>query len=329
MKKLVRLKNRGDTIVEVMVVLAVLGLALSITYASANRSLQAIRAAQESSFATQLLDSQVEYLRTMSANVNTTDTNYIFTSNTFCINQSGNVVQDTDATHTTYVAACNVDSGNGIPYAVSIVYDGSNTAEDTFTAKVSWDNVRGIGTDSVTLRYRVHKGQVSYLRADTDGDGVVDGDDQCPHAAGLPSNNGCPAPPVQDNDPDHDGFLGAADSCPNIASTRYRGCPAIAFSDPSPSPHSTDCNRSTITITGEPNATFDFEMVGPTGVYLFEGNGETLNNTGTAVYANLRGFSSNGNYTYSISQSSGAANGSAANLVITKTSGAGTGACTP
>src|SRR5437868_4001892 len=55
--------HRGDTIVEVLVVLAVLGLAIGISFATANRSLLATRAAQENSQATSYLQSQVEELR--------------------------------------------------------------------------------------------------------------------------------------------------------------------------------------------------------------------------------------------------------------------------
>ena len=41
--------QRGDTIIEVLIVLAVLGLAIGITYATANRSILNARQAQESS----------------------------------------------------------------------------------------------------------------------------------------------------------------------------------------------------------------------------------------------------------------------------------------
>lgn len=62
-KQLKKLNSAGDTIVEVMVVLAVLGLALSIAYATANRGLQQSRNAQEHSQALGIINSQVELLR--------------------------------------------------------------------------------------------------------------------------------------------------------------------------------------------------------------------------------------------------------------------------
>lgn len=64
MKKLFNLSDsRGDTIVEVMIVLAVLGLAFAISYATANRGVLQARNAEEHSEALGILDGQVEELR--------------------------------------------------------------------------------------------------------------------------------------------------------------------------------------------------------------------------------------------------------------------------
>src|ERR1035437_2061628 len=57
------LYQAGDTIVEVMVVLAVLGLAFVISYATANHGLIQSRKAEEQSQALGIVDSQVELLR--------------------------------------------------------------------------------------------------------------------------------------------------------------------------------------------------------------------------------------------------------------------------
>ncbi len=60
--------------------------------------------------------------------------------------------------------------------------------------------------------------------ADTDKDGIIDANDQCPNQAG-PAPTGCPPPP----DSDGDGVLDTADECPNVAGTMKNGCP-----DPDP-----------------------------------------------------------------------------------------------
>ena len=55
-----KLNQAGDTIVEVMIVLAVLGLAIGIAYAAANRSLENARQAQENAEAVQLATTEYE-----------------------------------------------------------------------------------------------------------------------------------------------------------------------------------------------------------------------------------------------------------------------------
>lgn len=80
-----KFNQRGDTIIEVMIVLAVLGLALSISYATANRSLLNTRQAQENSEATSLVQSQVEALRYIARD---TGSNVFTTLAPFCVNSS-------------------------------------------------------------------------------------------------------------------------------------------------------------------------------------------------------------------------------------------------
>ncbi|MFT5222353.1 MAG: hypothetical protein ACI867_000652 [Glaciecola sp.] len=58
---------------------------------------------------------------------------------------------------------------------------------------------------------------------DTDGDGVLDTNDQCPNEAGPASNNGCP---LAGPDTDGDGVLDADDECVDVAGpASNKGCP--------------------------------------------------------------------------------------------------------
>jgi len=64
---------------------------------------------------------------------------------------------------------------------------------------------------------------------DTDKDGVVDNDDQCPNEKGQVECSGCPCPPPPpcpgDSDSDRDGICDSDDKCPNEFGTRkYGGC---------------------------------------------------------------------------------------------------------
>lgn len=157
-------RQSGDTIVEVIIVLAVLGLAIGISYATANRSLQATRQAEENTQATEILQGQLESLRSYAGINDSANSHYVYqASNAFCIDSTGNVVKSTmlsnldvaSATHTdiptNYPGGCHVNN----LYDIAIGYDESQT--ETFTARVTWDDVTGVGKDTVTLVYRLHK----------------------------------------------------------------------------------------------------------------------------------------------------------------------------
>ncbi len=59
------------------------------------------------------------------------------------------------------------------------------------------------------------------VEADSDGDGVIDKNDQCPNEVGVARYNGCPIP-----DTDKDGLNDEVDKCPNEPGTaKYNGCP--------------------------------------------------------------------------------------------------------
>ena len=142
LKSLKTMNELGDTIIEVMIVLSILGLALSISYATANRSLLNTRQAQENSTATELAQSEIESLIPL-AGKPSTDPNYIYgPPTTFCI-VSGSV--------STSAAACsNID----IYYNIAITR--TDMVNDTFKVVITWNDVTGQGTDGVTLEYRLY-----------------------------------------------------------------------------------------------------------------------------------------------------------------------------
>jgi type II secretory pathway pseudopilin PulG len=86
-----RLNKKGDTIVEVMIVLAVLGFAIGIAYATANRSSTAILAANQSAAASALLQSQIEKLR---SNTDGTFSNFCFDGIVVVSNNSATDIDD-------------------------------------------------------------------------------------------------------------------------------------------------------------------------------------------------------------------------------------------
>ncbi|HEY5152731.1 MAG TPA: type II secretion system protein [Candidatus Saccharimonadales bacterium] len=148
-KILHQLNRAGDTIVEVMVVLAILGLAISISYATANRSLLNARQAQENSEATELIQSQIEALRTLTS---VTDVPNIFNPalQNYCLVPTG-VAPNIKYTNASG-ASCNMGS---VPYQINITY--STAPTDTFTVTATWPDVLGEGNDTVTTIYRLHQ----------------------------------------------------------------------------------------------------------------------------------------------------------------------------
>lgn len=155
-----RINQRGDTIVEVMIVLAVLGMALSIAYTTANRSLSNARQAQESSEATTLLQSQVEGLRILAS----TDTS-LLDGNTFCVNtgtipvsKEPNITQPAcRGQNTAYNLTVSIKYCKATPVGDTDCNNPELRQDGTFLLKANWDNVRGNGTDSVRFTYRYYK----------------------------------------------------------------------------------------------------------------------------------------------------------------------------
>ncbi len=168
-RRLKKLNQAGDTIVEVLVVLAVLGLAMSIAYATANRGLQQSRNAQEHSQALGIINSQIELLRsafakqagttielqggasprpfclsapTPPAGVNITQ---IPTTGDYPFNES--LADDPLNNTSEYTGACNQNT----LYNVSIVPKGNGV----YDFRVRWEGLGKLGRQQEELTYKI------------------------------------------------------------------------------------------------------------------------------------------------------------------------------
>jgi len=171
-------RQQGDTIVEVMIVLAVLGLALGISYATANRSLMLARQAQENSEATNIVASQIEALRFLAPQVSTgpvgSGVNIFYNTDDlnplFCVKADNASLGHLTGTNPNDYSAYPVDCQQSRYYIAVAYCDGrgsqpmsmcgsgpSRLDNDTFTVQVTWDNVQSQGQDTVTQNYRIHK----------------------------------------------------------------------------------------------------------------------------------------------------------------------------
>lgn len=135
--------QRGDTIIEVMVALAVLGLALSISYATAHRSLLNIRQAQENSIASSLVQSQVEAVRVLS-NAGPPGSNNLYNPGaSFCMYNG--------AYEPLPSPNCTFDS----LYQIEITHP--NGDKNSFMVTAQWPDVLNEGTDVVTMNYKLYQ----------------------------------------------------------------------------------------------------------------------------------------------------------------------------
>ncbi|MDL2341489.1 MAG: carbohydrate-binding domain-containing protein [Patescibacteria group bacterium] len=167
---MMRLDKAGETIVEVLLVVVILGSALTAAFAATGKATDSNQAAQERSEAAAYGQEQIERLKNLLA------INDPALTSTFCIDSSNHVV--TVNTTATPNGACNAGVNNR--YSGYFSFD---TATQTYTEKVEWDSVSAAGHDSINLVYRTE-----YL-SDADG-GVVAGGGGGPGGGG----SGSPAP---------------------------------------------------------------------------------------------------------------------------------------
>lgn len=143
------MRERGDTMVEVLIAIAVVSLILGGAYVTTNKSLQATRAAQERSIALKLAESQLERVKGLVAS-NPTSVFGPSAPSPFCVSSgTGMPVSATDA-------ACAVDS-SGLPTTSEPIFHLSVArAGNDFVLTETWFNVSGRVGDSLQLRYRAY-----------------------------------------------------------------------------------------------------------------------------------------------------------------------------
>jgi type II secretory pathway pseudopilin PulG len=163
----------GDTIVEVLIAVAVLTLVLTASFAVSNKGSQQNRQAQERNEGSKLVESQIESLRSALSSEN-------FISlptgtSKFCLNSSGNIVTFGAYTPTIDPQADNLDSypaeckdPSGL-YVNFVERDSANP--NIFIAHTRWYRVGGGGVEEATRHYRIYPDMAS--RAQSGGTAAV------------------------------------------------------------------------------------------------------------------------------------------------------------
>jgi prepilin-type N-terminal cleavage/methylation domain-containing protein len=150
-----RTGQRGDTIIEVMLAIAVLGMVLAASYNIANRALMTGRYAQEQTEAVKQAESQLEKLKYKASLVKPGDsvTGTIFDtasgSTTFCIGDDSSLSKIT-STNSSYDSVCKGRSGL---YALAINYSATNK---TFIVTASWDSPI-VNNANVKVAYKLYQ----------------------------------------------------------------------------------------------------------------------------------------------------------------------------
>jgi type II secretory pathway pseudopilin PulG len=141
----------GDTIVEVLLSLAVISAVLGGAFVSARRSLDATIQARERDQAVRLVETQLERLKTVAGS----DVN-VFSGGPFCLIGSPITKQEN-------LSNCRLDSANNtfgpgsqsIPYELRVERSGAGTSV-LFTVIAEWERVGG-GEERASVAYRVHQ----------------------------------------------------------------------------------------------------------------------------------------------------------------------------
>lgn len=129
----------GDTIVEVMIAILVVGTVLGSSYAAANRYFKNIRQAQEYTNALKIAEGQIEQIKGYVIN---NDRAPITSAAPFCFKNGIQTGASRD---------CTIDT----LYTSSIARTDA-TNQYTFTVTVSWSNINGGANSTVTLVYKVY-----------------------------------------------------------------------------------------------------------------------------------------------------------------------------
>jgi prepilin-type N-terminal cleavage/methylation domain-containing protein len=138
---MMRLESRGDTIVEVLIAMAIISLVLVGAYATSIRNVTALQASQEREQAQRLVEGQIEMLRTQTG-----------------VNASGNCFAQGGGGETSG-NPCKVQPTNsGATYTLSITGpSGLGNPAGVYTIKAIWTSLSSKTADdsNITMYYRL------------------------------------------------------------------------------------------------------------------------------------------------------------------------------
>ena len=140
-----RLSSRGETIVEVLIVVLILTSVMSTAFAITTHTLNQDRASQERTEAATIAQGQIERLNAAVRNSPTGSIDISPTNLYFCLDS--NLIPQSVPSPSAIPVGCtsNARYGHYLQYFAAI---------GTYTETVVWDNATGTGKDTLTIVYR-------------------------------------------------------------------------------------------------------------------------------------------------------------------------------
>lgn len=161
--------SRGDTIVEVLISIAVASFVVGGAYTVVNRSLKYTQQAQEHSEALLIANTQIElihhYLRvtdkpTIDTNIYSNGTKFhCFNPTTAKLEHLGNITSLPDPIVSHYddpaTSGPDCDKTGSVDFRVAFEYvPGATHVNDVYRVHVNWPSISGHGDDQVTVAYK-------------------------------------------------------------------------------------------------------------------------------------------------------------------------------
>jgi len=149
MLKIRTLNNQnGDTIVEVLLAIAVVSVVLAGAYASVTRSLNSARVSQERSEAVKFVEGQLESLEVVLKDPDPAKKNIILSAATgdFCLDDTLTVQVDP-------ISSTDCKKGPDGRYRLFTIYD---SGPEKFISSARWDRAGGGEEQRIDIVYKVH-----------------------------------------------------------------------------------------------------------------------------------------------------------------------------
>lgn len=166
MRKLKILNQAGDTIVEVLLAVIVVGLAVGLGYGVASRSLKSNRQSQERVEALKKIEGQIERLKKLAATDNG-GPGGVFQASSYCIidtpTQANKIVSPIDTPPALNLDSLSEDAYSDIDdscidglYRMSITPDNPTPSTKQFQVRARWFSIGKNAKEETVVTYRIY-----------------------------------------------------------------------------------------------------------------------------------------------------------------------------